>query len=68
MSVYKYREKMKSHIDIYAAMGGESGNTEVRILDFMERIPTDNREIAKEAANRILSKNQILVSCSHMTC
>ena len=28
MSVYKYREKMKSLIDIYAAMGGEPGTTE----------------------------------------
>ena len=50
MYVYKYREKMKSLIDIYAAMGGEPGTTEVRILDFMERIPTDSRVIMKEAA------------------
>ena len=28
MSVYEYREKMKSLIDIYAAMGGEPGTTE----------------------------------------
>ena len=50
MSVYEYREKMKSLIDIYAAMGGEPGTTEIQISDFMERIPTDNQEIAKEAA------------------
>ena len=29
MFVYEYREKMKSLIDIYAAMGGEPGTTEV---------------------------------------
>ena len=29
MSVYEYREKMKSLIDIYAAMGGEPGTTEI---------------------------------------
>ena len=28
MSIYEYREKMKSLIDIYAAMGGEPGTTE----------------------------------------
>ena len=28
LSVYEYREKMKSLIDIYAAMGGELGTTE----------------------------------------
>ena len=28
MSVYKYREKMKSLVDIYATMGGEPGTTE----------------------------------------
>ena len=50
MSVYEYREKMKSLIDIHAAMGGEPGTTEIQVLDFMERIPTDNREIAKDAA------------------
>ena len=50
MSVYEYREKMKSLIDIYAAMGGEPGTTETQIMDFMVRIPTDNQEIAKEAA------------------
>ena len=50
MSVYEYREKMKSLIDIYAAMGGEPGTTDVRILDFTERIPTDSQEIVKEAA------------------
>ena len=50
MSVYEYREKMKSLIDIYAAMGGEPGTTEARIKDFMERISTDNQELAKEAA------------------
>ena len=50
MSVYEFREKMKSLLDIYAAMGGEPGTSEPRISDFMERIPTDNREIAKEAA------------------
>ena len=50
MSVYEYRGKMKSLIDIYAAMGGELGTTETRILDIKVRIPTDNQEIAKEAA------------------
>ena len=50
MSVYEYREKMKSLIDIYAAMGGEPGTTEIQVLDFMERIPTDSRKITKEAA------------------
>ena len=50
MSVYEYREKMKSLIDIYAAMGGEPGTTEAWIKDFMVRISTDNQEIAKEAA------------------
>ena len=49
MSVYKFREKMKSLIDIYAAMGGEPGTSESQISEFMERIPTDYREIAKEA-------------------
>ena len=49
MSVYKYREKMKSLINIYAAMGGEPGTTEIQVLDFMERIPTDSHEIAREA-------------------
>ena len=29
MSVYEYREKMKSLINIYAAMGGEPGTTEI---------------------------------------
>ena len=29
MSIYEYREKMKSLIDIYAAMGGEPGMTEI---------------------------------------
>ena len=42
MSVHEYQEKMKSLIDIYAAMGGEPGTTEARIMDFMVRIPTDN--------------------------
>ena len=50
MSVYEYREKMKSLIDIYAAMGGEPGTTEARIKDYMMSIPTHNRQIAKEAA------------------
>ena len=50
MSIYEYREKMKSPIDIYAAMGGEPGMTEIRVVDFMKRIPTDSREIAKEVA------------------
>ena len=50
MSIYKYREKMKSLINIYAAMGGEPGTTEIQVLDFMERIPTDSCKIAKEAA------------------
>ena len=50
MSVNKFREKMKSLIDIYGAMGGEPGTSESRISDFMECIPTDYREIAKEAA------------------
>ena len=49
MLVYKYREKMKSLIDIYAAMGGEPGTTEGQISDFMETIPTKNWDIAKEA-------------------
>ena len=48
MSMYEYREKMKSLIDIYATMGGEPGTTE--ISDFMVTIPTKNRDIAKEAA------------------
>ena len=50
MSVYEYREKMKSLMDIYAAMGGEPGTTEVRVLDFMKKIPTDSRKTAKEVA------------------
>ena len=50
MSVYEFREKMKSLIDIYAAMGGEPGTSESRISEFKERIPTDYREITKEAA------------------
>ena len=29
MSIYKYREKMKSLIDIYTAMGGDPGTTEI---------------------------------------
>ena len=29
MSIYEYREKMKSPIDIYAAMGGDPGTTEI---------------------------------------
>ena len=29
MSIYKYREKMKSLIDIYTGMGGEPGTIEV---------------------------------------
>ena len=41
---------MKSLIDIYTAMGGEPGTTKARISDFKVRIPTDNQEIAKEAA------------------
>ena len=36
MSVYEYREKMKSLIDIYAAMGGEPGTTEIRVLGFQQ--------------------------------
>ena len=50
MSVYEFREKMKSLIDIYAAMGGEPGTSKPRIPEFMEHIPTDYREIAKEVA------------------
>ena len=49
-TVYEYREKMKSLIGIYTAMGGEPGTFEAWILDFMVRIPTDSGEIAKEAA------------------
>ena len=50
MSVYEFREKLKSLINIYAAMGGEPGTSEPRISDFMDRVPTDNREITNEVA------------------
>ena len=50
MSVYEYREKMKSLIDIYTAMGGKPGTTEGQISYFMEAIPTKNLDSFKEAA------------------
>ena len=50
MTVYEYREKLKSLIDIYAAMGGEPGTTETRISEFMDKLSTNNRQIAKEVA------------------
>ena len=40
MSVYEYRQKMKSLIYMYTAMGGKLGMTETQITKFMNTIPT----------------------------
>ena len=56
ISVYEYREKMKSLIDMYAAMGGEPGTTEARIMDFMVRIPKNNRETPKRQPGITISE------------
>ena len=65
MSIYKYREKMKSLIDIYAAMGGEPGTTETRITDFMKAIPTKSRDIATEAARDHYLGMMLIIKVDH---
>ena len=50
MSVYEYREKMKSLIDIFAAMDGEPGTTEAQITKFMNKIRTKSQDISEEVA------------------